>query len=99
MSFDSAENKVVIRRRIAATPEELFDAWTDADGMREWMCPGNIQSVEVRMEPRVGGALLIIMHDGDRHDAMPERRAPKSRDLRAPPISEWSADQRPHELC
>jgi uncharacterized protein YndB with AHSA1/START domain len=64
VSFDSAENKVVIRRRIAATPEELFDAWTDADGMRDWMCPGNIQSVEVRMEPRVGGALLIIMNDG-----------------------------------
>ena len=66
MSFDSAENKVVIRRRIAATPEELFDAWTDADGMREWMCPGNIQSVEVRMEPRVGGALLVIMNDGSK---------------------------------
>ena len=66
MSFDSAENKVVIRRRIAATPEELFDAWTDADGMRDWMCPGNIQSVEVRMEPRVGGALLVIMNDGSK---------------------------------
>jgi uncharacterized protein YndB with AHSA1/START domain len=52
---------VVIRRRIRATREELFDAWTDPAGMREWMCPGNIVSAEVQMEPRVGGSLLIIM--------------------------------------
>lgn len=60
------DHSLVIRRRIAATPEELFDAWTDADGMRDWMCPGNIRSVEVRMEPRVGGSLLVIMHDADK---------------------------------
>ncbi len=55
--------KLVIHRRIAATREELFDAWTDAQGMREWMCPGNILSVEVRMDLRVGGSLLIVMRD------------------------------------
>jgi uncharacterized protein YndB with AHSA1/START domain len=33
------------------------------EGMRAWMCPGNIQSVDVRMDPRVGGSLLIIMRD------------------------------------
>jgi uncharacterized protein YndB with AHSA1/START domain len=60
------EHTVVIRRRIAATPEELFDAWTNADGMRDWMCPGNIRSVEVRMEPRMGGSLLVIMRDPDK---------------------------------
>jgi uncharacterized protein YndB with AHSA1/START domain len=60
------EHTVVIRRRIAATREELFDAWTNADGMRDWMCPGNIRSVEVRMEPRVGGSLLVIMRDPDK---------------------------------
>jgi uncharacterized protein YndB with AHSA1/START domain len=62
----SDTNKVVIRRRLHATPEELFDAWMDAEGMREWMCPGNILSVEVRMEPRVGGSLLVIMRDADK---------------------------------
>ncbi len=52
---------VVVRRRIAASPEELFDAWTDPEGMREWMCPGDVVSAEVHMDLRVGGSLLIIM--------------------------------------
>jgi uncharacterized protein YndB with AHSA1/START domain len=66
VTLGPGDHSLVLRRRIAATPEELFDAWTDADGMRDWMCPGNISSVEVRMEPRVGGSLLVIMHDADK---------------------------------
>jgi len=53
--------EVVIRRQIEATREELFDAWTDPEGMRKWMCPGNIVSAEVQMDLRVGGALVIVM--------------------------------------
>ena len=30
--------------------------------MREWMCPGNIVSADVQIEPRVGGHLIIIVH-------------------------------------
>jgi uncharacterized protein YndB with AHSA1/START domain len=59
-------NRLVIRRRLRASPEELFDAWTDAEGMRAWMCPGQILSVEVQMEARVGGALLVIMRDANK---------------------------------
>jgi uncharacterized protein YndB with AHSA1/START domain len=55
------QNKVVVRRRIAATREELFDAWIDPEGMREWMCPGDVISAEVQLEPRVGGRLFILM--------------------------------------
>jgi uncharacterized protein YndB with AHSA1/START domain len=62
-----AENdKIVVRRRIPATQEEVFNAWTDAKGMREWMCPGNIISAEIRMDLRVGGSLLIVMRDADK---------------------------------
>jgi uncharacterized protein YndB with AHSA1/START domain len=63
---EADSNKVVIRRRIAATREELFDEWTDPEGMRSWMCPENIVSVDVRLELRVGGSLLIIMRDANR---------------------------------
>ena len=55
-------NKAIVRRRMRATREELFDAWTDQEGMREWMCPGDVVSADVRLEPRVGGALHITMH-------------------------------------
>lgn len=61
MTAGGEGKKVVIRRRIGATREELFDAWTDPDGMRDWMCPGDVVSAEVQMEARVGGKLLIIM--------------------------------------
>jgi uncharacterized protein YndB with AHSA1/START domain len=57
------DGKVVVRRRIQATREELFDAWTDAEGMSHWMCPGDVISAEVKIEPRVGGSLLIIMRN------------------------------------
>jgi uncharacterized protein YndB with AHSA1/START domain len=65
----SDSNKLVIRRRVPATREELFSAWTDAEGMREWMCPGNILSVDVHMDLRVGGSFLIVMRDAhDTHE-------------------------------
>ena len=60
-----ADNKLVVRRRIAATREEVFDAWTDPEGMGEWMCPGNTVSAEIRMDLRVGGSLLIVMRGPD----------------------------------
>jgi uncharacterized protein YndB with AHSA1/START domain len=54
---------LVVRKRIAATREELFDAWTDPAAMRVWMCPGAILSTDVEMDVRVGGELRILMRD------------------------------------
>jgi uncharacterized protein YndB with AHSA1/START domain len=54
---------LVIRRRMKATREELFAEWTDAEGMANWMCPGDIMSVQVTVDLRVGGSLLIVMRD------------------------------------
>lgn len=31
---------ITVRKIFAASPEEVFDAWLDPEGMREWMCPG-----------------------------------------------------------
>lgn len=52
---------VVVRKRLPATCEEVFDAWLDAEGMRRWMCPGPVTSCEVTMETRVGGYFRIVM--------------------------------------
>jgi uncharacterized protein YndB with AHSA1/START domain len=61
VSPENDDKRLVIRKRIEATREELFDAWTDPESMQEWMCPGDIESAEVEMEARVGGKLLIVM--------------------------------------
>jgi uncharacterized protein YndB with AHSA1/START domain len=52
---------VTIRKMLEASCEEVFDAWLDADGMRQWMCPGPVTSCEVALDPRVGGHFRIIM--------------------------------------
>jgi uncharacterized protein YndB with AHSA1/START domain len=50
-----------IRRRMPATREVVFEAWTDPQGLREWMCPGDTVSAEARLDLRVGGSYRIVM--------------------------------------
>lgn len=57
-----ASAAVVVRRVIAASAEDLFDAWLDPEALAEWMRPGTIQSTVAKVEPRVGGRYEIIMH-------------------------------------
>jgi uncharacterized protein YndB with AHSA1/START domain len=52
---------VTIRKVLPATREEVFDAWLDAEGMREWMCPGPVTHSQVTLDPRVGGHFRIAM--------------------------------------
>jgi uncharacterized protein YndB with AHSA1/START domain len=52
---------VVVRRTIAASPEELFDAWLDAEALGTWMRPTGIRHTSAKTEPRVGGSYEIIM--------------------------------------
>jgi uncharacterized protein YndB with AHSA1/START domain len=53
---------VVVRRIIAASAHDLFDAWLDPEALAEWMRPGTIQRSEARTDPRVGGEYEVIMH-------------------------------------
>ena len=57
---------LTIRRRLPAPPEEVFDAWLDADGMRHWMTPGRAGEARVRLDARVGGSFQIDMIEGTR---------------------------------
>jgi uncharacterized protein YndB with AHSA1/START domain len=54
-------DKLVIRRVLPATREEVFAAWTDPESIRDWMCPGEIVSAEAELDLRVGGAYRIVM--------------------------------------
>lgn len=70
-----ADSLPVLRlsRVFNATPEEVFDAWTDPASLSAWFLPGAIEIEEVVCEPRVGGRLRIVMrgeaglypHDGE----------------------------------
>lgn len=52
---------VVIRKILPASREDVFDAWLDAACMRDWMCPGQVTSSDVTLEPKVGGRFRIVM--------------------------------------
>jgi len=56
-----SDQTVVVRKILPASREEVFDAWLDSEGMRQWMCPGPVTSSEVTLDPRVGGRFRILM--------------------------------------
>jgi uncharacterized protein YndB with AHSA1/START domain len=49
-------DRLVIRKVIPASREEVFSAWTDPESLRHWMSPGDNITAEARLDPRVGGA-------------------------------------------
>jgi len=61
--------RLVFKRTIPASPEEVFEAWTDPELIRQWLAPGENAVIEARTDPRVGGALHIrsISPDGTIH--------------------------------
>ncbi len=56
---------VEITKILPARREDVFAAWLDADGMCQWMCPGDIKKTEVEIDARVGGKYRILMRGGD----------------------------------
>ena len=56
-----ASAAVVVRRTIAASADDLFDAWLDPEALAHWMRPGTITSTVAHVEPHVGGAYEITM--------------------------------------
>ncbi len=57
----TVEYAVTVRREIAATAEELFDAWLDARSLGTWLKPRGIRETRAETDPRVGGKFRIVM--------------------------------------
>jgi uncharacterized protein YndB with AHSA1/START domain len=54
-------HRIIVRRRMPAPREIVYQAWIDPEGLREWMCPGDVISAEAVLDVRVGGAFRIVM--------------------------------------
>lgn len=50
-------------RELPASPEEVFDAWTDPLSIRVWMCPGRVEESVAALDVRVGGRFRIVMRE------------------------------------
>lgn len=61
MNASAAPAAVVVRRTIAASAEDLFDAWLDPDALAVWMRPSGIAKTSATVDARVGGRYEIVM--------------------------------------
>jgi uncharacterized protein YndB with AHSA1/START domain len=65
------EGAVEVRRTFAATPEKVFQAWTDPSKMTKWFARGTEQNTVTRMDAdvRPGGkyAVHILSSDGKKY--------------------------------
>jgi uncharacterized protein YndB with AHSA1/START domain len=57
--------RVVVRRSIKASPEEIFDAWLDPDSLAAWMRPRAITRTTVTVDAREQGRFEIVMQHPD----------------------------------
>lgn len=63
-------NDLVITRRIAAAPQAIWDAWTDADTLAQWWAPRPWRVTRALIEPCAGGRFVTAMQgpDGEAED-------------------------------
>jgi uncharacterized protein YndB with AHSA1/START domain len=50
---------LVVRRRIRASPEQLFEAWTDPVQLVKWWGPQGVECAEASVDLRPGGQYAI----------------------------------------
>lgn len=65
-NIPDGKHRVVVRRRMPAPREIVYESWLNPEGIREWMCPGDVVSSEASLDVRVGGSFRIIMRAPDR---------------------------------
>lgn len=61
MAQASESMRVQVRRRMPAPRDVVYAAWTDPEGLRHWMCPGDVISAEAKLDLRVGGEFRVVM--------------------------------------
>ena len=57
--------EVVFERTYDASPETVWQAWTDPEMIRQWWGPNNVTIPECEVDVRVGGKIYIIMEAGE----------------------------------
>ncbi|MGV8998313.1 MAG: SRPBCC family protein [Parvibaculaceae bacterium] len=60
-----------MKRRLKASPEKIWAAWTDPEKIAQWWGPTGMKAFIAEVDPRVGGRFHVAMKgpDGEVHDA------------------------------
>ena len=57
--------EVVFERTYDASPETVWQAWTDPKMIKQWWGPNNVIIPECEVDLRVGGKIYIVMEAGE----------------------------------
>ncbi len=57
--------EVVFERTYDASPETVWQAWTDPKMIKQWWGPNNVTIPECEVDLRVGGKIYIVMEAGE----------------------------------
>ena len=63
---DRPARVAVVRQPLPAPPDVVFDEWTDAARLAEWMCPRPARCLNVQADPRIGGRLRFDIEEAGR---------------------------------
>jgi uncharacterized protein YndB with AHSA1/START domain len=60
---------LTMKRRLNATPAEVYRAWTEAELLARWFGPENVTAQKAEIDARVGGRYRIVLlgDDGELH--------------------------------
>lgn len=63
---EDADLAIIVRRKIRAPVQRVFDAWTQPEHLRRWWGPGAVSCPEAEIDLRVGGQYRIanLLPDG-----------------------------------
>lgn len=59
---------IVVTRIFDASPQQVWNAWTEPAEIKRWWGPSGFTSPLARMDVRVGGTSLVCMRTPDGHD-------------------------------
>ena len=60
-----SETALVVSRTIPAPPDQVFNAFTQASILQQWMGPGDVECIACEVDLTVGGSYRIHMRSSD----------------------------------
>jgi len=67
-TITAVKPSLTIRRRFTASPERVYNAWTEPAQVARWFGPGGITVLESVFEPRAGGRFMIHARSAEGED-------------------------------
>ncbi len=82
---------VVLKRTLPASPERVFQAWSDPAMVQRWLIPEPGMRVTMEAEFRVGGAYSLVMQNAE-GKTFPHKGIYKEIVANAKIVFTWSSD-------